>query len=227
MKLFLNKHTKVGENEITYEVSGDNTGEDDVGAVWPVWWMVNNCVGVGGINIVDYCFVYSELVMCVYMRVIKCCSSHGWLSENKSGNDNEWKQLIQVKKITSNMYATNRTSESFRWLLMMMMFLLLLLFVEQKVRIKANEMMRKRVKEWLSNGDTSYGEILLCWSLICLPFVRRDTNQTWAVEWFVFLFLLFLLLFFFHSSVTLCPSFVKYERRRLFRTYVQPPRRRH
>jgi len=45
--------------------------------------------------------------------------------------------------------------------------------------------------------------ILLCWSLICLPFVRRDTNQAWAIQWFVFLFLF---LPFFHSTVTLCPS---------------------
>jgi len=45
--------------------------------------------------------------------------------------------------------------------------------------------------------------ILLCWSIICLPFVRRDTNQTWAIQWFVFLFLF---LPFFHSTVTLCPS---------------------
>jgi len=30
----------------------------------------------------------------------------------------------------------------------------------------------------------------------------------------------------FHSSVTPCPSFVKYERRRVYSCYVQPPRRR-
>ena len=39
----------------TYDVSGERTGDVDVGADWPVWWMVNSCVGAGGINMVDYC----------------------------------------------------------------------------------------------------------------------------------------------------------------------------
>jgi hypothetical protein len=51
--------------------------------------------------------------------------------------------------------------------------------------------------------------ILLCWSLICLPFVRRDTNQTWAIEWFVFLFLsfsfpLYFLSFYSHTMSFFC-----------------------
>jgi hypothetical protein len=52
-----------------------------------------------------------------------------------------------------------------------------------------------------------------------LPSVRRDSNQTWAVEWFVFLFF-FLSHFFFHSTVTPCPSFVKYDRRRSFASHI-------
>lgn len=121
------------------------------------------------------------------------------------------------------------------------LLLLLLLFREQEVGrgerekwlnewMNVNKMMRKWVKEPLSNGDTSSSAVLLCWSLICLPFVRLDSKQTWAIEWFVFLFSFVFFFFFsslFHSSVTPCPSFVKYERRRSFRIlYVQPPRRR-
>ena len=91
-------------------------------------------------------------------------------------------------------YKTEQTNR----ILLLLLFLLLLMFIEQEIRwwrrrrrknnTKVNKMMRKEVKEWLSNGDTSSSEFLLCWSLICLLFVRFDWKQTWAIEWFVFLF---------------------------------------
>jgi hypothetical protein len=47
---------------LTYDVSGDKLGDVHVGTDWPVWWIVNNCVGAGGINIVDYYFVLFDLL---------------------------------------------------------------------------------------------------------------------------------------------------------------------
>ena len=37
----------------THDVKGERTGEVDVGAVWPVWWMVSSWAGPGGINMFD------------------------------------------------------------------------------------------------------------------------------------------------------------------------------
>lgn len=94
-------------------------------------------------------------------------------------------------------------------------------------------MMRKRVKEWLSNGDTSSSEFLLCWSLICLPFVRFDWKQTWAIEWFVFLFsspfsrnFFLSFSFFSHTMSFFCQIRTSSFLSCIFSFYVQPPRRR-
>jgi hypothetical protein len=59
-----------------------------------------------------------------------------------------------------------------------------------------------------------------------LPSVRSSRFKPNVGSRVIRLSLSFPFSFFFHSIVTPCPSFVKYDRRRLLRTYVQPPRRR-